>query len=424
MLVAAALLRRSLRTDVLLAVLVGVLPFATSYGLIYWAEQYVTSGLAAVLFGVLPLYVALLGAIFLPAEPLRTRLLVGIGIAIGGLVLAFGESLDIGGEHAGLAAGAVVLASLSSAIGNVAIKLRAAKVDPLVMNGWAMLIGGVLLLAVSALTEDWGATTWSPASIGSILYLAAFGTGFTFVTLTVLLRELPAVTVSFISMIIPFGALALGAMFRDEPVTALAVVRRAAGGRRDRRRAVPAAPSGTMTACLRSWSSAPATSAARSSPITSRTAGAAPPSRARRRRSRPSAARAGCRIQADASDPEQLRAALEQAKGEFGRLDLIVNAVSAVRPGPGPAVRRRAAARGRAAGLRQVDGRRTRAQAFVFLSEGVRAGAGTLIQITGGSARRAMPGRGLWAAAAHATRAITHAAAQELRARRASTSRC
>ena len=111
-LVAAALLRRPLRTDVLLAVLVGVLPFATSYGLIYWAEQYVTSGLAAVLFGVLPLYVALLGAIFLPAEPLRARLLVGIGIAIGGLVLAFGESLDIGGEHAGLAAGAVVLASL------------------------------------------------------------------------------------------------------------------------------------------------------------------------------------------------------------------------------------------------------------------------------------------------------------------------
>jgi drug/metabolite transporter (DMT)-like permease len=222
-LVAAALLRRPLRTDVLLAVLVGVLPFATSYGLIYWAEQYVTSGLAAVLFGVLPLYVALLGAIFLPAEPLRARLLAGIGIAIGGLVLAFGESLGLGGERAGLAAGAVVLASLSSAIGNVAIKLRAAKVDALVMNGWAMLIGGVLLLAVSAPTEDWAATIWSPASIGSILYLAAFGTGFTFVTLTVLLRELPAVTVSFISMVIPFGALALGAIFRDEPVTALAV---------------------------------------------------------------------------------------------------------------------------------------------------------------------------------------------------------
>ncbi len=76
---------------------------------------------------------------------------------------------------------------------------------------------------MSAFTEDWGATDWSLGSIGSILYLAAFGTGFTFVTLTVLLRELPAVTVSFISMVIPFGALALGAIFRDETVTAVAL---------------------------------------------------------------------------------------------------------------------------------------------------------------------------------------------------------
>jgi drug/metabolite transporter (DMT)-like permease len=223
-LVAAALLRRSLRTDVLLAATIGILPFATSYGLIYWAEQYVTSGLAAVLFGVLPLYVALLAAFLLPEEPLRPRLLVGVGIAFCGLVAAFGESLDLGsGEYTALAAVAVVLAPVASAIGNVMIKLRGAKVDPLVMNGWAMLTGGVLLLAVSGLSEDWGATTWSLASIGSILYLAVLGTGFTFVILTVLLRELPAVTVSFIAMIIPFGALALGAVFRDEPVTALAV---------------------------------------------------------------------------------------------------------------------------------------------------------------------------------------------------------
>ena len=105
----------------------------------------------------------------------------------------------------------------------MAIKRRGANIDPLVMNGWAMLIGGVALLAVSAPTEDWSATVWSLESVGSILYLAVFGTGFTFVTLTVLLRELPTVTVSFISMIIPFGALALGALVRDERVTVLAV---------------------------------------------------------------------------------------------------------------------------------------------------------------------------------------------------------
>lgn len=226
-LAAAAALRRPLRTDFVLAGLVGVLPFATTYGLIYWAEQYVTSGLTAVLFGVLPLYVALIAAAVLPEEPLRMRLLLGVGVALGGLVLAFGQSLHLGSapaqsEHAALAAAAVVLSPLASAFGNVAIKRRGALADPLVMNGWAMLVGGVLLLAVSAPTEDWGATTWSFAAVGSIVYLAALGTGFTFVTLTVLLRELPAVTVSFISMVIPFGALALGALLRHERVTAVA----------------------------------------------------------------------------------------------------------------------------------------------------------------------------------------------------------
>ena len=64
LLVAAAALRRPLRTDFVLSATVGVLPFATTYGLIYWAEQYVTSGPDAVLFGVLPLYVALLAAAY------------------------------------------------------------------------------------------------------------------------------------------------------------------------------------------------------------------------------------------------------------------------------------------------------------------------------------------------------------------------
>jgi drug/metabolite transporter (DMT)-like permease len=176
-----------------------------------------------VLFGVLPLYMALLAAALLPEEPLRPRLLAGVAVALGGLVLAFGQSLQLGGRHAALAAAAVVLSPLASAIGNVGIKRRGGGLDPLALNGWAMLGGGVLLLAASALTERWGATSWSADSVLSILYLALFGTGFTFVTLTILIRELPVVTTSFISLVIPFGALALGALVRGERVTGLAV---------------------------------------------------------------------------------------------------------------------------------------------------------------------------------------------------------
>src|SRR4051812_5241659 len=53
LLVVAKATGRSLRTDVLLATILGLLPFATVYGLVYWAEQYIPSGLTAVLFGVM-----------------------------------------------------------------------------------------------------------------------------------------------------------------------------------------------------------------------------------------------------------------------------------------------------------------------------------------------------------------------------------
>jgi drug/metabolite transporter (DMT)-like permease len=218
---------RPLGTDVRLAAILAVLPFAATYGLIYWAEQHIPSGLTAVLFGVLPLYVALLASVFLPAEPLRTRLLAGIGLAIVGLALAFNESLELGDDDlALLAALAVVLSPLASALGNISIKLRYSipgGPDALVVNGWAMLGAGLLLLVVSAPVEDWGETAWTGAAIGSIAYLALAGTAFTFVSLTILLRELPAVTTSFIAVLIPFGALAFGALLEDEVVTSTAI---------------------------------------------------------------------------------------------------------------------------------------------------------------------------------------------------------
>jgi NAD(P)-dependent dehydrogenase (short-subunit alcohol dehydrogenase family) len=128
--------------------------------------------------------------------------------------------------------------------------------------------------------------------------------------------------------------------------------------------------------------------------------------------------RGGLALQADASDPDELAGALGSAREQFGSLDAVVNAVTAARPtssgpfGGGPLAEADLGAfRGWTVAVAE--------QAFVFLSAGAAAlradGGGALIQITGGSSRRAMPGRGLWAAGAFATRALVQAAAQELR---------
>jgi NAD(P)-dependent dehydrogenase (short-subunit alcohol dehydrogenase family) len=123
-------------------------------------------------------------------------------------------------------------------------------------------------------------------------------------------------------------------------------------------------------------------------------------------------------IAADASDPDELAGVLARVRAELGPPGLIVNAVSASRPpaggpfGGGPIADASVEGfRGWAAAVAE--------QALVFLSTGIGAlresGGGTLIQVTGGSSRRAMPGRGLWSAGAQATRAMVHAAAQEVR---------
>jgi drug/metabolite transporter (DMT)-like permease len=223
LLAVARLTGRPLRTDPRLAAVLALFPFAAAYGLIYWGEQYVPSGLAAVLFGIMPLYSAVLASLLLAGEPLRPRLVLGIAVALGGLSLAFGETLELGhSEYALAAAIACAAAPLASAIGNVAIKRGSATLDAIVLNGWAMLAGGALLLAASGLTEAWE-VTWSARAVGSIAYLALIGSAVPFVTLTILLRELPAVTVSYITLLLPFGALAFGAALYDEPVTLPAV---------------------------------------------------------------------------------------------------------------------------------------------------------------------------------------------------------
>jgi len=123
-------------------------------------------------------------------------------------------------------------------------------------------------------------------------------------------------------------------------------------------------------------------------------------------------------IAADASERDSLRNALSQARNEYGSLDAVVNAVTAFRaPSGGPFG-------GGEVAQADLDAFRgwtvaVAEQAFVFLSAGAAAlresGGGALVQITGGSSRRAFPGRGLWAAGAFATRALVQAAAQELR---------
>jgi NAD(P)-dependent dehydrogenase (short-subunit alcohol dehydrogenase family) len=127
-------------------------------------------------------------------------------------------------------------------------------------------------------------------------------------------------------------------------------------------------------------------------------------------------------LEVDVTDQASVLGALREVSGRHGRIDLVVNAASPYggsRSGPfggGPL------AEAQPSGFEDWSAMPVKG-AFGFLSASARflleqGGEATVVQVTGGSARRGMPGRGLWAAGAFGVRALTQAAAAELREHR------
>ena len=127
-------------------------------------------------------------------------------------------------------------------------------------------------------------------------------------------------------------------------------------------------------------------------------------------------------LEIDVTDQASVLAALGEVAGKHGGVDLVVNAASPYggsRTGPfggGPL------AEAQPSGFDDWSAMPVKG-AFAFLSASARflleqGGEATVVQVTGGSARRGMPGRGLWAAGAFGVRALTQAAAAELREHR------
>lgn len=204
------------RRDLVLAM--GVCNFALSYGIVYWTEVRLPSGLVSVLWSVFPLMTALVGHLFLPGERLAARQWGGFVAGFAGVALLFSTDLaQLGPEAVGR--GAVLLASPAvSALGTAWVKRHGARTSSLLLNRDAMLLGALLLLATAALTEGDREVRWSAAAVASVTYLAIVGTVFTFGVYFWLMRYAPAYRLSLVAYVTPLLALGLGASLGDEPV--------------------------------------------------------------------------------------------------------------------------------------------------------------------------------------------------------------
>ena len=198
-------------TDYLLLAFTGLLMFAVNYGLLFWGELHVSSGLAAVLQATIPIFGMLFAHLMLPEEPLRLPKLLGALLALGGVAMICERLLGFSGFMALWGGLGIILGSASAAFSNVLLKARAIQLAPAMIAGWQMIFGAVPLLLIGLIVEGNPLKFhWILVSIFCLLYLAVIGSALTFLLLYWLLPRMTVARLQAISLITPPGAVALG----------------------------------------------------------------------------------------------------------------------------------------------------------------------------------------------------------------------
>ena len=189
----------------------GVLMFAVNYGLLFWGELHVSSGLAAVLQATIPVFGMLFAHWLLPAEPLRWPQLLGALLGIGGIAMICGRLFEHYGPLALWGGLGIALGGAGAAFSNVLLKRRALPIAPAMLAAWQMAFGTAPMLLLGWWIDGNPLRfRWSSSAIFCLLYLAVIGSALTFLLLYWLLPRLSVTKLQTISLITPPGAVAIG----------------------------------------------------------------------------------------------------------------------------------------------------------------------------------------------------------------------
>ena len=203
-------------------VFLGFFHIVLPYTLVYYAEQHIPSGLAAVLYAAMPLVVALI-ARYTIGDRLTPRKIAGIAAGMAGVAVIFSDSLRIGREQA-LGAGAVIVSMLAASVGSVATKRWMRGYHPLASLQIPFVTGAVVAWLLALLVEGVVPLRFSPLTWGSIVYLAVLGSVTAFTLFFFVIQHLDVTTVSYQTFVIPVIAVLLGWAVLGETISVRVLV--------------------------------------------------------------------------------------------------------------------------------------------------------------------------------------------------------
>jgi drug/metabolite transporter (DMT)-like permease len=197
----------------------GLLTITLNYALVFWGEQYISSGLAAVLSATMPLFGLPLAHRYLASERLTVSKVAGVLLGMAGVAIVCSGQLGIGGPLAFWASMGIILAALATAHAGVLIKARGTHIEPSVIAGVQM-AGGCIPLLVGGLILEGNPLRfhWTPLAWAALVYLIILGSVLAFLMYYWLIRHTDVTWALIIPLVTPLVAVLFGVLFAAETV--------------------------------------------------------------------------------------------------------------------------------------------------------------------------------------------------------------
>ena len=203
--------------DWVLLMVSGVLAFSVNYGLLFWGEQYISSGLAAVLQSTIPAFGLVIAHFYLPGEQMTPAKIMGIVLGVIGVAVIFSNQLDVAGPKALAGCAALIVSSMGAAYSNVLVKAYGKHLDPAIMAGGQMFFGMIPLLLIGIPWEGSPLNfNWTPMAVVSLFYLAITGSVIAFLLYYWLVQNMDVTKTMLIALVTPVVAVTLGMIVLDE----------------------------------------------------------------------------------------------------------------------------------------------------------------------------------------------------------------
>lgn len=195
----------------------GVLQFSFNYSTVFWAEQHISSGLAAVLQAMIPVFGLLLAWIFLPDERITKLKIFAVCLGVAGVAVIFIEQLRVDTWAAFAGCAAIVVGAYCAAQASILIKAKGGKMHPAAMVFGQMICGLPLIVLYSLLQEGSPLSyRWSWRAIICLLYLTVIGTIAAFWLYYLLLSRIESTKAMMIALVTPLIAVIMGWVFLGE----------------------------------------------------------------------------------------------------------------------------------------------------------------------------------------------------------------